>query len=227
MRPFSRPSRAVFRAPPAVSRAVYLAPLAGFRAVFQAPIAFVACVAAGLAFSTAASAQVFRCEGADGRVTYTNEPCPSTARRSRTVDDSPPVQAPRSKVEKAAVKPADEAPAKAESSEAAKPEPAKDVAKDAGKDVPKDGKPAVATTAGATPSQIRTANAASNLSAAQQMEQLDLERARQQRACDQLERRLSFARSDADGASGGQRASAELQLRRLQEDFLVQCPMQR
>jgi hypothetical protein len=59
------------------------------------------------------------------------------------------------------------------------------------------------------------------------MEQLDLERARQQRACDQLERRLAFARGDVDAATGGQRASAELQLRRLQEDYRQQCPMQR
>jgi hypothetical protein len=198
-------------------------------------------LALGLQFATPASAQVNRCEGADGRVTYTNEPCPSTARRTRTVDDSPPVQAQRDRAgEKAAAK-TDENAAKTESE--AKAEPAKadvakaDVAKpDAAKsDAPKadaaktetgkdSAKPARATASGATASQLRTAT---NLSPAQQMEQLDIERARQRRACDQLDRQLAFARRDVDAATGGQRASAELQLRRLQEDYLVQCPMQR
>lgn len=188
----------------------------------------------GLAWGSAASAQVYRCEGADGRVTYTNEPCPSSARRARTVDDSPPVQAQR---DKAAAR-TEDATARSDGAEAAKDAPkeapkdaakdaSKEAAKDVAKDATKDGKPARATAAGATASQLRTATAASNLTPAQQMEQLDLERARQRRACDQLERRIAFARSDVDAATGGQRASAELQLRRLQEEHLVQCPMQR
>jgi outer membrane biosynthesis protein TonB len=192
-------------------------------------------MALGLLLATPAAAQVYRCEGADGRVTYTNEPCPSTARRTRTVDDSPPVQAQRDRPgEKPAVK-ADESASKAESepkAEPAKADVAKaDVAKpeaakpDAKAEPAKDAaKAARATASGATASQLRTAN---NLSPAQQMEQLDLERARQRRACDQLDRQLAFARRDVDAATGGQRASAELQLRRLQEDYLVQCPMQR
>jgi hypothetical protein len=205
-------------------------------------IAFITSSTFVLLLASTASAQVVRCEGADGRITYTNEPCPSTARRTRTVDDSPPVQAQRADrpADKAAVAKADEAPAKPDGGEVAKSEPAKpeaakdtakdaakDVSKDASKDTAKDAKPAPATAAIATPSQIRTATAPSNLTPAQQMEQLDLERERQQRACTQLERRLSFARSDVDAATGGQRASAELQLRRLQEDFRAQCPMQR
>jgi hypothetical protein len=197
-------------------------------------------LALGLLLASPASAQVYRCEGTDGRVTYTNEPCPTTARRTRTVDDSPPVQAQRDRPgEKAAAK-TDETVAKTESepkveakgeapkaadvakAEAAKAEAAK---ADARTESAKDGaKPARATASGATASQLRTAT---NLSPAQQMEQLDIERARQRRACDQLDRQLAFARRDVDAATGGQRASAELQLRRLQEDYLVQCPMQR
>jgi hypothetical protein len=205
-------------------------------------IAFITSSMFVLLLASTASAQVVRCEGADGRITYTNEPCPSTARRTRTIDDSPPVQAQRADrpADKAAVAKTDEAPAKPDGGEVAKSEPAKpeaakdtakdaakDVSKDASKDTAKDAKPALANAAIATPSQIRTATAPSDLTPAQQMEQLDLERARQQRACTQLERRLSFARSDVDAASGGQRASAELQLRRLQEDFRAQCPLQR
>lgn len=192
-------------------------------------------VALGLLLATPASAQVYRCEGADGRVTYTNEPCPSTARRTRTVDDSPPVQAQRDRPGDKAASKADETVAKTEAEP--KGEPAKaDVAKaesakpeatkpDTKAEPAKDGaKPARATASGATASQLSTAN---NLSPAQQMEQLDLERARQRRACDQLDRQLAFARRDLDAATGSQRASAELQLRRLQEDYLVQCPRQR
>ena len=100
--------------------------------------------------------------------------------------------------------------------EAVKSDPAKNSARDAA--------PARATAAGVTASRLRTA---SNLSTAQQVEQLDQERDRQRRACDQMQRRIAFARNDVESATDGQRASYELQLRRLQEDYLVQCPMQR
>lgn len=192
-------------------------------------------VALGLLLATPVGAQVYRCEFLDGRVTYTNEPCPSTARRSRTVDDSPPVQAQRDRPGEKTASKANETVAKTEGDpkaesakadvakpEAARPEPIKPETKaEAAKD---DAKPARATASGATPSQLGAAN---NLSPAQQMEQLDLERARQRRACEDLDRQLAFARRDLDAATGGQRASAELQLRRLQEDYRLQCPMQR
>ena len=181
--------------------------------------------AVGLLLPPSAAAQVYRCEGADGRITYTNERCPGTARRTRTVDDSPPVQAQRdrplantaARTEEAVAKTDSESPrAGAAKAEAVKSDPAKNSAKDAA--------PARATAAGATASRLRTA---ADLSPAQQMEQLDQERDRQRRACDQMQRRIAFARNDLESATDGQRASYELQLRRLQEDYLVQCPMQR
>jgi hypothetical protein len=95
---------------------------------------------------------------------------------------------------------------------------------DTGKVSAKEVAPARATAAGTTASRRP---AAANFSPAQQMEQLDRERDRQRRACDQLQRRIAFARNDFDAAPDGQRASYELQLRRLQEDFVAQCPMQR
>ena len=180
--------------------------------------------AVGLLLPPSAAAQVYRCEGADGRITYTNERCPGTARRTRTVDDSPPLQAPRdrpvantaARTEEAVATDSESPRAGAAKAEAVKSDPAKNSAKDAA--------PARATAAGATASRLRNA---SNLSPAQQMEQLDQERDRQRRACDQMQGRIAFARNDVESATDGQSASYELQLRRLQEDYLVQCPMQR
>jgi len=178
----------------------------------------------GLLLSPSAAAQVYRCEAADGRITYTNERCPSTARRTRTVDDSPPVQAQSERPAANKAPPAGDAVVKTESespqagakAEAVKAEPAKDSAKAAA--------PARATASGATVSRVPTA---ASLSPAQQMEQLDRERDRQRIACDQLQRRIDFARNDFETATDGQRASYELQLRRVQEDYLAQCPKQR
>jgi len=45
-----------------------------------------------LAGSAASAGPISRCELADGRVVYSDEPCPSGARRTRTVDDKPPVE---------------------------------------------------------------------------------------------------------------------------------------
>ena len=179
----------------------------------------------GLLLPPSAAAQVYRCEAADGRITYTNERCPTNARRTRTVDDSPPVQAPSDRpVASTAARPgeavaktdSESSPTGAAKAEAAKAEPGKVSAKEAA--------PARGMAAGATASRLP---AAANLSPAQQIEQLDRERDRQRRACDQLQRRVAFARNDFDAATDGQRASYELQLRRLQEDFLAQCPMHR
>jgi hypothetical protein len=179
----------------------------------------------GLLLPPSAAAQVYRCEAADGRITYTNERCPTSARRTRTVDDSAPVQAPSDRPVASTAARTGEAVAKTDSESspagAAKAEAAK---ADTGKVSAKEAAPARATAAGATASRLP---AAANLSPAQQMEQLDRERDRQRRACDQLQRRIAFARNDFDAATDGQRASYELQLRRLQEDFLAQCPMQR
>jgi hypothetical protein len=156
----------------------------------------------GLLVPASAAAQVYRCEAAGGQVTYTNERCPTGARRTRVVDDSPPVQAPSDRpVTSTAARPA-EAVAKSGDESA----------------------PARATAAGATVSRMP---AAANLTPAQQFEQLDRERDRQRSVCEQLQRRIAFARNDFDAATGGQRASYELQLRRLQEDHLAQCQMQR
>ncbi len=192
---------------------------------FSAVAVVLASTVFGLLLPPSAAAQVYRCEAADGRITYTNERCPSGARRTRTVDDSAPVQAPSDRPVASTAARTGEAVAKTDGESApagvAKAEAAN---ADTGKVSAKEGAPARATAAGAKASRLP---AAANLSPAQQMEQLDRERDRQRHACDQMQRRIAFARNDFDAATDGQRASYELQLRRLQEDFLAQCPMQR
>ena len=174
----------------------------------------------GLLLPPSAAAQVYRCEAADGRITYTNERCPTSSRRTRTVDDSAPVQAPSDRPVASTAARTGEAVARTDSESS----PAGAAKADTGKVSAKEAAPARATAAGATASRLPVA---ANFSPAQQMEQLDRERDRQRRACDQLQRRIAFARNDFDAAADGQRASYELQLRRLQEDFVAQCPMQR
>jgi hypothetical protein len=178
------------------------------------------CLALLLAAPLAAK-PVVRCEGTDGRVTYTNEPCPGSARTARAVDNRPAVQARR------------EAPARSAD---------KDNEKDSGKDSDRHtggdsdgdkrksaGRAPVRPAAprGSEEGRIEATHAASNLTPAQQIEQLDQERARQRAQCVQLERRIGFARTDVDTALGSQRASAELQLRRLQDEHRLLCPAQR
>lgn len=181
------------------------------------------CLALLLAAPVAAQ-PVVRCEGTDGRVTYTNEPCPGSARRTRAVDGTPAVQAQRE-----AARRADE-------------DNEKDSGKDSGKDSDRrkggdsggDKRKAAgrapvnaAVPKGREEGRIEATHAASNLTPAQQIEQLDQERARQRAQCVQLERRIGFALTDVDTALGSQRASAELQLRRLQDEHRLLCPAQR
>jgi colicin import membrane protein len=182
-----------------------------------------ALLAAALIAAALPAAAVNRCEDRNGRVTYTDEPCPSGARTVRRVDDSPPVQ----------VRDATAAPAAREDTAKEPVEPAKDAAKDsqrdatkaAGKDsaraAAKDAAPKAAAEAGRIAAGGRIA--ASN-SPEQQIQQLDEQYARQRRECTDLMRRIDYARGDLDAVSASQRASAELALRRLQEQFKAQCP---
>ena len=182
--------------------------------------ALLPCLALLLAGPLAAQ-PVVRCEGTDGRVTYTNEPCPGSARKARTVDDTPAVRAQR------------EAPARSAGKDGEK-DSGKDSNQHKGSDTDADKRNA-AGRASVRPSEprvsekgrIEATHSASNLTPAQQIEQLDQERARQRAQCVRLERSIGFARTDVDTALGSQRASAELQLRRLQDEHRLLCPAQR
>lgn len=157
-----------------------------------------------LAASGPASA-INRCEGRDGRVTYTDEPCPATARSARRVDDSPPVVS-------------REAAARAAAEDVREPKEAK--ASD-GKAAPRAAEPAKAASA---PAPLQAGRIVASTNPEQEMQRLDELRARQQRECMEISRRIDYARNDLAAASGADRASAELALRRLQEEARAVCP---
>jgi hypothetical protein len=61
-----------------------------------------------------------------------------------------------------------------------------------------------------------------------ELREADVEFRRAQRArCEGLARQLRYARDDAENGPPSARASAELSLRRLQEDYSAQCPRTR
>ena len=158
-----------------------------------------------LVLGAGSATAVNRCEGRDGRVTYTDEPCPATARSARRVDDSPPVQ-----VREPAPKAVPDA------------EPAKDAKGVDDKGAPREvGEPAKGVTA---PAQLQPGRIVASTSPEQEIQRLDELRARQQRQCAEISRRVDYARSDLQAAIGADRASAELALRRLQEEARQVCP---
>lgn len=179
----------------------------------RASLILAASVCATLLAALATDAQaVNRCEDRNGRVTYTDEPCPPGARSARRVDDSAPVQ-----VRDSAGRPATDA--KDETAE-----PKADAAKgDAGKSgagrtgaTAEKGAPAVG--------DLRAGRIVASSTPEQEMQRLDELRARQQRQCAELTRNITYARADLQAAGSGDRASAELTLRRLQEEARLVCP---
>jgi hypothetical protein len=173
----------------------------------RGPAAAIAVLVVALAGADAASA-INRCEGRDGRVTYTDEPCPATVRSARKVDDSPPVQARSAPVR-----------------EATESKDAKD-----GKADPKDaeGKGGAAAGSEAAKGVVVPALQAGRITASsnpeQEMQRLDELRERQRRQCAEATRRVDYATKDLQAAVGADRASAELALRRAQEEARGVCP---
>lgn len=129
--------------------------------------------------SAVAAEPVFRCEGKDGRVTYSDSPCPSDARAARKLDDAPPVST------------------------------------TASKDAPRDAHEA---------GQIAQSRTAGGLDPTQESRQLDEQIAAARRECVDLARRVQYAKQDLDAASPNQRSTAELALRRAQDQFALYCP---
>lgn len=187
-----------------------------------------ALLAAVVLLATASPAEaVNRCEGRDGRITYTDEPCPANARNARRVDDSPPVQ----------VREASRAAPAAEASKDAAKDGTKDATKDSAKDAPRDAAATAEPTKGAArdavsakagsavivSGSVQAGRIAASANPEQEIQRLDELRVRQQRQCAELRRRIDYARSDLNTA-GSDRASAELALRRLQEEARTVCP---
>jgi hypothetical protein len=126
----------------------------------------------------AASAEaVFRCEGKDGRITYSDSACPTDSRSVRKLDEAPAVST-------------------------------------AGKDVARNARDAGQI------AQSRTAK----LDPVQEDRQLDEQIAVARRECNQLTRRVEYAKQDLEGASPSQKATAELALRRAQDQLALYCP---
>jgi hypothetical protein len=124
------------------------------------------------------AAPINRCEFSDGRVIYSDEPCPAGTQRSRTVDEKPAVE-----VIKGA---AHEHAQNAKSSGTVR----RSEATEAGADDPE---------------------AASNLRKLKVAE------------CDDLVRRIEYAQHSLAAASEGERASAELSVRRLEAEHEGKC----
>lgn len=130
-------------------------------------------------FAGAAAAEgVFRCEGKDGRVTYSDSTCPSDSRAARKLDDAPPVSI------------------------------------SAGKDAPRNAREAGQI------AQSRTTRA----DPSQENRQLDEQIAAARRECVDLSRRVQYAKQDLDAAVPTQRSTAELALRRAQDQYALLCP---
>jgi hypothetical protein len=137
----------------------------------------VALVSLALAAGAAASADVvFRCEGKDGRITYSDSACPADSRSARKLDEPPAVST-------------------------------------SGKDAPRDAREA---------GQIAQGRPV-KLDPLQESRQLDEQIANARRECAELSHQVQYARQDLDGASPSQKATAELALRRAQDQFSLYC----
>jgi len=130
------------------------------------------------ACAVAAGEPVFRCEGKDGKVTYSDAPCPSDSRATRKIEEAPPVS----------------------TTTASKVAPRN--ARDAGQ---------IAQSRGRADSTPETR---------QLDDQIDASR----RECAELSRRVYYAKQDLEAASPNQRSTAELALRRAQDQFALHCP---
>ena len=124
------------------------------------------------------AAPINRCEFTDGRVIYSDEPCPAGTQRSRTVDEKPAVE-----VIKA----------------------------------PTHERGQSAQTSGVRRSGQTEPGAEKDPEAASELRKMKVAE------CDDLVRRIEYAQHDLTAAAQGERASAELSLRRLQAEHEGKC----
>lgn len=170
-------------------------------ALLSLPLLALAATLALTAPPARAQATVHRCEDGAGRVTYSNEACPAGTRRSREVDTSEPVAA-----KGAAPRAADEK-ASAERTESASAD-----------------KSGAAEKSRAAEARVATARSI-------QIDRSPTPRAapvsvRKDALCRDLATRVRFARQDLEAALPSQRASAELALRRAQEEHDDECRLE-
>jgi len=153
------------------------------RSVLSAPCLSLLATAALVCLlpSAASAASINRCETSEGRVVYSDEPCPSGTKQARTVNDKPPVEVIPSK---------DDGTRDAKSAGSLRRAPA---------EPPAPGDPSLEKEAASDLRKMRVAE------------------------CDDLVRRIEYAQRDLSAAAEGERASAELSLRRLQAEHEGKC----
>jgi len=139
-------------------------------------------LAALAANGASARADLRRCEDASGRITYSNEPCPTGTAKERSVDDRPAVEVPHDG--------------------------------SAEKTAPRSGKVSSAVPSSGT-AEPKTPEHAQEVAREQQKSQVA--------HCDDLVRRIEYAQQDQLAAAPGERASVELELRRLQDEHEANC----
>ena len=131
------------------------------------------------------AATIVRCEGADGKVTYSNAECPPQTRPVRKVEPSPPI-------------------------------------------VVHDGsQPAARSGSGRASISAPPGRPRGNDDPVQLDQELEAQLAEQRRECDARARDLQQLQADLTATSGSARASAELALRRAQDDYRALCPRPR
>lgn len=131
-----------------------------------------------LAAQIAGAQNVYRCEGKDRRVTYSDEPCPPDSRSVRKLEETPTVSTA------------------------------------AGKDAPRNAREA---------GQIASSRSG-RFDPIEEDRRLDEQIAATRRECAELARRVQYARQDLEAAPPSLRSSAELALRRAQDQYQLYCP---
>lgn len=144
--------------------------------------AILAGAALALLSSAAFAGPISRCDTGDGRVVYSDEPCPSGTKRSRLIDDKPPVEVIRSS-----------------------------------DDTARDAKSAGSLRRAPSEPQLPAGDLGRDREAASDLRKMHLAE------CDDLVRRIEYAQRDLSAAPEGERASAELSLRRLQAEHEGKC----
>jgi colicin import membrane protein len=165
---------------------------------------------------------VHRCEDNAGRITYSNEACPPGTRRSRAVDTSEPVVG----ATRAAAAPA-AAPAADKSADNAQADKDKSAAKaddkaDAKADADRSGDKSAAAERRprAAEGKLAARTAQIDRTPSQPAAPVSVQK---DAMCRDLATRARFARQDLESALPSQRASAELSLRRAQEEHDAEC----
>jgi hypothetical protein len=205
------------------------------RACRTLSIAVAVLLGAGLAHA-ADNTMIQRCEAANGSITYSNGTCPSGTRQQRSIEITPSLEIVHPKGEDASSDAPDLNPYQAKPDGKAetrplgtiersrpKPSTAKDTApKPAQTKVSPVKAPVATTNQGPGPAAGITHLSPTPQSDDSRAEEVEKHQ-QQIGVCDDLVRRIEYAQHDVDSAAEGERASAELALRRLQAEHTTQC----